>query len=298
MQQQSYQPPPQHTPTQAELQRDGCLDRLWVAFVDQGLAPWIPMCFLSSNASPSALQAASVIGTLLSIGLITLNWYRYDHFNSLRPPKPSAVPARDIYGLSFPVFGRLPPTRIYPKVFDGLTVLSLFFIAVLAFAFPKSVPRYSNILTWVPFAGGVWLTFAIGEPFTTQYAKEETPQATWTTPVFLLLNRHISLMWGACLSIAACSVAIPLLSGNTSGVLDFFTVDLIPILLLVAAVYFTAKYPEYYMEHYGAPQVQVPQPQFAPQMSYQTTVVNDADSASYIYKPTNTGFYPGDDGHL
>jgi intracellular septation protein A len=86
----------------------------------------------------------------------------------------------------------------------------------------------------------VAVSLLIGRPFTLQYARERVPEALWTSPIFLSVNRRITLVWGAAFvvmtlaDLAAIYVpAIPI------------WVDVVATLVaLVAAIRFTSWYPE------------------------------------------------------
>lgn len=54
----------------------------------------------------------------------------------------------------------------------------------------------------------VLLSLAVGMPFTLQYAREDTPQAVWSTPEFLAVNRSITAAWAAAFAVLAAADAI------------------------------------------------------------------------------------------
>lgn len=54
----------------------------------------------------------------------------------------------------------------------------------------------------------VLLSLAVGLPFTLQYARENTPQAIWSTPEFLAANRSITAVWAAAFAVLAVADSI------------------------------------------------------------------------------------------
>lgn len=54
----------------------------------------------------------------------------------------------------------------------------------------------------------VLLSLAIGQPFTLQYAREDTPKEIWASPDFLAANRRITLVWACAFATLAIADAI------------------------------------------------------------------------------------------
>jgi len=81
-------------------------------------------------------------------------------------------------------------------------------------------------------------SLVIGQPFTLQYAREEVPQAVWTSPEFVRTNYVISAVWAlAFVVLVAADLAflyIPDLPPRVSVIAT--------ILALVGATKFTAWY--------------------------------------------------------
>jgi len=226
------------------------MEWIFSTVVDEGWAPWIPMFFATNSAL--SLQITSAVGTGLAAFVLFLAWLRFRHFEQCPKLDREQMPTRN-YGLPCPVpgfqDGRLPPWRIFPKMFDVATVVCLAATLVLAFVFPKQLPEYSNVLLWAPFAGCVWMTFLFGAPFTTQYAKEAVPEAFWETDAFRKLNLILSIVWGVCLTLASiccvvCLDAVHSCGRETSVVLVY----VLPNIFLVIAVVFTIWFPSWAQE--------------------------------------------------
>ena len=82
----------------------------------------------------------------------------------------------------------------------------------------------------------------VGNPFTLPYAKETTPREYWDFPVFLRINRVITLVWALAFTVAAVAG----LYGD--AVLDqpdnFWTAWIIPIAAMLFAFSFSEWYPD------------------------------------------------------
>lgn len=96
----------------------------------------------------------------------------------------------------------------------------------------------SNIaLTLIAFG-----SMAVGIPFTIQYAREKVDPAFWKTPAFLRTNYIITGVWGLAFLVAAIAGAYgDLVLRNPNNI---WTGWIIQILAIVAALRFTAWYPE------------------------------------------------------
>ncbi|MFD0268681.1 hypothetical protein ACFVGY_19245 [Streptomyces sp. NPDC127106] len=79
-------------------------------------------------------------------------------------------------------------------------------------------------------------------PFTLQYAREQTDPAIWHTPAFLRTNYMITGVWGLAFLVAGLSGLIGDLILRSPD--NMWTNWIIPILAIVAALRFTAWYPD------------------------------------------------------
>ncbi|WP_244291153.1 hypothetical protein [Streptomyces subrutilus] len=85
-------------------------------------------------------------------------------------------------------------------------------------------------------------SLAVGLPFTLQYAREQVDPALWHTPAFLRTNYVITAVWGLAFLVAALAGAYgDLVLRNPNNI---WTGWIIQILAIVAALRFTAWYPE------------------------------------------------------
>jgi hypothetical protein len=107
------------------------------------------------------------------------------------------------------------------------------------------------ILALVPFA-----------PFTERFARQSTPKAYWGSPTFNKINRVLSAAWGvAVVVMGICSLLV--------GALDLYSDELttpatgelllnwvIPIVVIVGMIKFTASYPDRVRSQVRQPQTQ------------------------------------------
>jgi hypothetical protein len=86
----------------------------------------------------------------------------------------------------------------------------------------------------------VLVSLLVDRPFTLQYARERVPQEFWGSPVFLAVNRRISLVWATAFAVlVAADVAaewVPSIPIHVDVVAS--------IAAFAAAVWFTGWYPE------------------------------------------------------
>ncbi|MGE7390111.1 hypothetical protein ACQKM2_31990 [Streptomyces sp. NPDC004126] len=85
-------------------------------------------------------------------------------------------------------------------------------------------------------------SMAVGMPFTLQYAREQTDPSVWNAPAFLRTNYAITGVWGLAFLVTA-------LAGGFGDLVlrapdNIWTTWIVPILALVAALRFTAWYPD------------------------------------------------------
>jgi carotenoid cleavage dioxygenase len=70
----------------------------------------------------------------------------------------------------------------------------LFFLAVVA-RIPWVIDN-ASMLSNLTLALIAWISLFIGQPFTLQYAREQTPQQIWKTPGFIKVNQILTIIWG------------------------------------------------------------------------------------------------------
>ncbi len=82
------------------------------------------------------------------------------------------------------------------------------------------------------------------EPFTYYYAKRRTPEDAWGDPVFIRINRIMTLVWSAVFALCLVSSLYP----------SFWTGVLIPWALVIGfGLPFTRRFPDYYLKRLGLP---------------------------------------------
>jgi cation transport ATPase len=118
-----------------------------------------------------------------------------------------------------------------------------FSLAVTIAVGPALFKNYNPVLTWSLFAIVTWVTLVIGFPFTIQHAREQAPREIWDHPLFVRLNVILTVAFGLMFTVNAGLGSIGVRTGHvlTIGVL-------LPILLLVACLVFSAQYPKSYIK--------------------------------------------------
>jgi MFS family permease len=140
------------------------------------------------------------------------------------------------------------PTRL------NLYSLGLFGVmAVVGFVGGPAVDAW--LFDWGrPLVGVVLGLLILGSapfsPFTAEYARQTTPREYWGSPTFLKINRTISAVWGVALVVmGAASVLVTALDAHADGTDSPYLLDLllnwvVPIVAIVGALRFTARYPD------------------------------------------------------
>ncbi|MCF3939192.1 hypothetical protein VX037_05455 [Gordonia sp. Z-3] len=111
----------------------------------------------------------------------------------------------------------------------------------------------SSVIDWLELWGGelvniALVTFAlfsvvIRRPFTIEYAKEQTPEEFWDSPIFVRTNYVITWAWVAAFGVSAIAGLIGDAVLDTSD--NFWTGWIIQIGATVFAIAFTEFYPDY-----------------------------------------------------
>ena len=174
-----------------------------------GLAPWIAMSLLSG---PGRFEESVATALGLSILFIYLRLRRG---------------------------GSLKPIEVFEVVYFG----SLAMIGLLASDdLTRWLEKWSGEMSSLALAAFTFGSLLVGNPFTLPYAKETTPREYWDSPIFLSVNRVITLVWALAFTVAAVAG----LYGNS--VLDqpdnFWTAWIIPIAAMLFAFSFSEWYPD------------------------------------------------------
>lgn len=85
----------------------------------------------------------------------------------------------------------------------------------------------------------VLASLAVGRPFTLAYAREQVSPALWDNPMFLAVNRRITVAWAAAFAVMTTADAATLLARGTGR----FVAVAAGIAALAAAIWFTGWYP-------------------------------------------------------
>ncbi|GAA3136122.1 hypothetical protein [Streptomyces echinatus] len=131
------------------------------------------------------------------------------------------------------------------RVLDITGIVFFAVLSVLALALERAqldwLEQYAQVIS-----NGLVAVVALGslftDPFTAQYAREQTPREVWDSPVFRHINRALTAGWGAVFALMTVSTWLAVRYPAQD---DWFN-WVIPIALLVLAVKFTARYPESY----------------------------------------------------
>jgi hypothetical protein len=143
---------------------------------------------------------------------------------------------------------------------QGKLVTSLDIGSAIAFAVLTLITFVGDekfLERWIqPLTSGALLAIAlgsilVGRPFAREYARAEVPEQYWNSPRFLRTTSIITWVWTAAFGIMTVSALIPpIVDGDNTfkDQDDTFSIVfywVIPILALVAAIYFTKWYPDY-----------------------------------------------------
>ena len=174
-----------------------------------GLTPWIVMALLSG---PGRFEESVSAALGLSILFIYLNHRRGGSFK---------------------------PIELFEVAYFG---------ALAAIGFLAS----DNLITWLEKWSGEMSSLAlaaftfgsllVGNPFTLPYAKETTPKEYWDSPLFLHVNRIITLAWALSFTVSAAAGLFGDVVLNQPD--NFWTGWIIQIGAMLFAFSFTEWYPD------------------------------------------------------
>ena len=132
-----------------------------------------------------------------------------------------------------------------PKILNSCSLVLFAVLGVLGFTLAGSDDRW--LATWGGAGVGLVLGLAIlilipVMPFTEQFARESTPQAYWSSPVFKKINRVLSTAWGvAIFALGSCRVAAAAIGGRGPELLLGLVV---PGVIILYMLKFSKSYPD------------------------------------------------------
>jgi uncharacterized membrane protein len=127
------------------------------------------------------------------------------------------------------------------KVLELGTVLFFLVLAVITiFAEPIWLEKWTHLLGNAALLLISLVSLVIGKPFTIQYAREQTPEEHWTTPLFYSINKNITLVWTAAFAVQTVSSALTVIWPHHETWFSW----IIPLGAFVGAVKFTGWYPK------------------------------------------------------
>jgi len=195
-----------------------------------GLAPWIVMSLLSG---PGRFEES--VSTALGLSIL---------FIYFRLRRGSSLKALEVFEVVY--FGTLAIIGVLAS--DTLIMW---------------LEKWSGEMSSLALAAFTFGSLLVGNPFTLAYAKETTPREYWDSPVFLRINRVITLVWALAFTVAAAAG----LYGNSvlNQPDDFWTAWIIPIAAMLFAFSFSEWYPE--VASAQAPRPPDEPPEVAPPLS-------------------------------
>jgi hypothetical protein len=134
-------------------------------------------------------------------------------------------------------------SRRRPKILDIATIVFFVAVAVIGAVVGAEdrdwLDRWSMVLSSGAL-GLIVLSSLAFVPFTEQYAREQTPPELWGNPEFRRINRVLTLVWGLIFLATAVLGYIAVIAPSTSDLTNW----ILPIVLIVGAFKFTARYSE------------------------------------------------------
>lgn len=130
------------------------------------------------------------------------------------------------------------------EIFDLLFFAGFAVVGIVANASTIAwLENWAGEITNVALFLFVLITIVIRQPFTLQYAKEETDPQYWDSPVFLRINYTISWVWAAAFAWQSLMGLIGDAVLDNSN--NFWTGWVLQIAALVFAIAFTAYWPDH-----------------------------------------------------
>ncbi|WP_072804309.1 hypothetical protein [Rhodococcoides yunnanense] len=131
-------------------------------------------------------------------------------------------------------------------------VMELFDVAYFAIIAAIGLFASAGVITWMELWSGemtniALVVFAAGsillrKPFTLEYAREQTPEEYWDSPLFLRINYRITLVWALAFGFSALAGLYGVIVLHTSD--NFWTGWILQIGAMLFAVNFTEWYPD------------------------------------------------------
>jgi hypothetical protein len=141
------------------------------------------------------------------------------------------------------VYSAVPRQRgAQVKLVDAATVVFFAVLCVIGLFVSADdldwLERYAQVISSLALAALMLGSLAF-VPFTEQYAREQVPREHWGSAEFKRANRLLTTVWGVALLLSGLSSLIAVdETGTTYDVFNW----IIPIVLIVGAVKFTAYY--------------------------------------------------------
>lgn len=102
------------------------------------------------------------------------------------------------------VTDRRAGVKLDAQILDIGSIVFFVVLTVVAFAYPHSVlQQYDNSVSGGWLALIAWFTLAVRKPFTTGFARRQTPPEVWETPGFKHTNTVLTLGWTIALTFNA-----------------------------------------------------------------------------------------------
>ncbi len=128
---------------------------------------------------------------------------------------------------------------------DVVTVVFFAVLAVLALVLDRGALQWledrAQLLSSAVLAVATLGSVLAGRPFTIYYAEQTVDPKYWSSPLFRRTNTVISLVWGAVFAVCALLDLFTLGRAGTDDLLNWA----LPAVLIVAAVKFSAWYPQH-----------------------------------------------------
>lgn len=130
------------------------------------------------------------------------------------------------------------------EIFDLIFFAGFAIVGILASASTITwLETWAGEITNIALFAFVVITILVRQPFTLQYAKEETDPAYWDSPIFLRINYTISWVWAGAFAWQSLMGFIgDFVLGDSN---NFWTGWVLQIAALVFAIAFTAYWPDH-----------------------------------------------------
>jgi len=172
-----------------------------------GFIPWI----LFWSLSGPGLWTVAILGAVVtSAGLMIWRWVNRKH---------------DVKAMEAVTFGYFAVHAVITLVFGS--------------SFLKT---YGPIVNSLVLAGMAFLTLALKNPFTYQYAKEDWDPSYWNDPAFIRINEIITGVWGWIFTFNAALGALAVFVFPSQRI---WLTAVLPNLGVVAGIIFSARFPNY-----------------------------------------------------